>query len=683
MLERAKWIWCKHAECVNSYVDFKRTFAVKTAEKVEIEISVDGNYALYLNGCFVNSGQYPDYPEYKVFDRLDLSGFLKEGENELMIRAWWPGMDHFSYRVEQAGVIYALFSGDKEIALSDEETYAAVNLSFERGMIPKITEQLGFSFMYDARKEGSEQFAPAIVVEKKATLFQRPIEKLVIGNRAPAKIVNYGTFSERPYKKFGERMQLAALSARYWGPENIWDQENGTEFTRDNDDGIYIIVDLGKESVGFADLELELPEDALVLCGWGEHLQDLRVRSYVGGRNFVFSYYGKKGLNRFMMSLRRLGLRYLQLHIYAPSLRLFYAGIRPTDYPIESKPVEVKDRLHRKIYDISEQTLRHCMHDHYEDCPWREQGLYTMDSRNQMLCTYALFKDSSFPKASLRLFGLSVRDDGLTELCAPARAPITIPSFTAAYLMQLWDYLDFSGDGEFIKEMLPYAEKIAKAFLERIDPQKGVLTCFEGEKYWNFYEWQSGLSGRLKREGIAVLTYDAPLCAFVSMAFQSMEKIYRYLGSKEKAQEYAALWKKLNESAHKLFWNGEYYDTYVATDSGEHFHQAELTQALMLCCGACPEEKRDGLRRILKGDDRFHPITLSYNIFKYDAILQDESNIEWVMEDIAKVWGEMLFNGATTFYETVKGHWDFHNAGSLCHGWAAIPIIYYHKYRCV
>jgi hypothetical protein len=67
----------------------------------------------------------------------------------------------------------------------------------------------------------------------------------------------------------------------------------------------------------------------------------------------------------------------------------------------------------------------------------------------------------------------------------------------------------------------------------------------------------------------------------------------------------------------------------------------------------------------------------------YDAILQDESNIEWVMEDIAKVWGEMLFNGATTFYETVKGHWDFHNAGSLCHGWAAIPIIYYHKYRCV
>lgn len=682
MLSYGKWIWNAKSTDVNAYVDFKRSFDVKAGQKVEIELSVDGNYALYLNGSFVNSGQYPDYPEYKVYDRLNLENDLKDGKNELLIRVWWPGVDHFSYRAEPAGLIYALFSGEELIAKSDEQTMSAINTAFESGVVPEITEQLGFTFLYDARNEGKETFSPAIVIEKKASLYPRPIEKLVIGERVPSKIVNYGVYKENPYNYFGERMHRAGLSPRYWGPESVWDQENGTEFSQSGEDGIYLIFDLGKERVGFADLELELPEDALILCGWGEHLNDLRVRSFVGRRNFVFSYYAKKGHNQFMMPLRRLGLRYLQLHIYAPSVKLFYAGIRPTDYPLEAKPIEIKDLLHRKIYETSIDTLRHCMHDHYEDCPWREQGLYTMDSRNQMLCTYEIFKESAFPKASLRLIGLSLREDGLTELCSPARAAITIPSFTAAYLMQLWDYLNFSGDLDFIKEMLPYAEKIAKAFADRIDSKLGVLPSYTDKKYWNFYEWQDGLNGRAF-QGHTEQTFDAPLCAFVSMAFQSMEKIYHTLGDVEQAEAYRKLWKRLNDSAHALFWNGECYDTYVTVEKGEHYHRAELTQALMLCCGACPEENRPALRRILQGDDRFYPITLSYNIFKYDALLQDKANIQWVMNDIAEVWGNMLFDGATTFYETVKGHWDFHNAGSLCHGWAAIPIYYYHRYKNV
>lgn len=682
MLQKANWIWHSESDEVNSYVDFKREFNLKKGQKPEIEISVDGNYALYLNDQFVDSGQYPDYPEYKVYDRLNLSPFAKEGKNELLIRVWWPGVDHFSYRAEAAGLIYSLFSENELIIASDDQTLASKNCAFQSENVPLINEQLGFTFLYDARKEGEEEFIPASIIEKNAEFYPRPIKKLVVGERVCSKIVNYGVFKENPYEHFGERMLLAGLSPRYWGPDSIWDQKNGTEFSQKGEDGIYLVFDLGKECVGYVDLELELPEDALVLCGWGEHLNDLRVRSFVGGRNFVFSYYAKAGRNHFMMPLRRLGARYLQLHIYAPSVRVFYAGIRPSDYPIKQYPIEIKDLLHRKIYSTAIDTLRHCMHDHYEDCPWREQGLYTMDSRNQMLCTYDIFKDSAFPKASLRLIGLSVREDGLTELCAPARVSRTIPSFTAAYLMQLWDYLEFSGDIEFIREMLPYAEKIANAFAARIDSNIGVLPSYTDKKYWNFYEWQDGLNGRIY-QGRTEQTFDAPLCAFVSMAFQSMEKIYLAMEEHQKAEGYHRLWKNLNDCAHKLFWNGKYYDTYVTVSGGEHYHCSELTQALMLCCGACPEEYQNALREILKGDPRFYPITLSYNIFKYDALLQDDANIQWVMDDIAKIWGGMLFEGATTFYETSKGHWDFHNAGSLCHGWAAIPIRYYHKYKCV
>ena len=34
----------------------------------------------------------------------------------------------------------------------------------------------------------------------------------------------------------------------------------------------------------------------------------------------------------------------------------------------------------------------------------------------------------------------------------------------------------------------------------------------------------------------------------------------------------------------------------------------------------------------------------------------------------------MLDAGATTFWETELGATDFDGAGSLCHGWSAVPL---------
>jgi hypothetical protein len=37
----------------------------------------------------------------------------------------------------------------------------------------------------------------------------------------------------------------------------------------------------------------------------------------------------------------------------------------------------------------------------------------------------------------------------------------------------------------------------------------------------------------------------------------------------------------------------------------------------------------------------------------------------------------MLENGATSFWETIEGEAAFDKAGSLCHGWSALPVYYY------
>lgn len=67
--------------------------------------------------------------------------------------------------------------------------------------------------------------------------------------------------------------------------------------------------------------------------------------------------------------------------------------------------------------------------------------------------------------------------------------------------------------------------------------------------------------------------------------------------------------------------------------------------------------------------------------FVYDALLQTdrERYAAFVLNDIDTRYGCMLDQGATTFWETMGGWHSFENAGSLCHGWSALAIYYYHK----
>ena len=59
---------------------------------------------------------------------------------------------------------------------------------------------------------------------------------------------------------------------------------------------------------------------------------------------------------------------------------------------------------------------------------------------------------------------------------------------------------------------------------------------------------------------------------------------------------------------------------------------------------------------------------------------QHEKYGDWVKADILNIWGGMLRKGATSFWETEEGAKAFDNAGSLCHGWSAVPLYIWGKY---
>ena len=160
-----------------------------------------------------------------------------------------------------------------------------------------------------------------------------------------------------------------------------------------------VLVDLGSEYVGFLELDIESDTEQTVRIEYGEHLKDGRVPGRIHSRDFSVEVRLKKGRTRLSNRFRRLGCRYLEL-IGGPC-RVRKLGLRPVQYPVRRISHRFSDPRLQEIYDVGVYTLLCCMHEHYEDCPWREQALYTMDSRNQMLCGYTAFYGHSFQKENL------------------------------------------------------------------------------------------------------------------------------------------------------------------------------------------------------------------------------------------------------------------------------------------
>ena len=107
VLGTAEWIFADcDGEIKDRYFIYRDSFYVNPVETTTVHIAAHSKYALYVNGKFVDCGQYADYEEYQVYDALDITDFLKEGENELEIRQYVCGTEFFTERPAIPGVIY-------------------------------------------------------------------------------------------------------------------------------------------------------------------------------------------------------------------------------------------------------------------------------------------------------------------------------------------------------------------------------------------------------------------------------------------------------------------------------------------------------------------------------------------------------------------------------------------------
>lgn len=611
----AKWIWNSPNYKPDEYVEFHDSFIIEKKENIFLNISCDSNYVCFINDKLAAFGQYADYPNYKVYDKIDISKFCTDKINNIKIIVWYYGLGTQTYLLSNPGLIYEITCDNNVLCFSQESTLSGLSTQYKNHYNKLITKQIGNSFLYDATINKKPSLSFSHVVSKTYDLQIRPNKKLVLEKRKDATITKY-----------------------------------------DNN----YLIDLGQETCGFIDLDFFSKDVNLVLITYGENLDN---NGHVRRKpqeimDYSVEYKAKKGVNKYLNPFRRIAGRYLEI-FYQSDIDINYIGIRPTNYPIKVHNYPYIKGIRKDIYRVAVHTLHLCMHEHFEDCPWREQALYTMDSRNELLSSYYAFNDYEFARSNLVLISKGLRDDGLLSLCYPTTLDEPIPFFSLVYPIEVFEYISYSKDKTIINEVYPVIKKIITGLIEHID-ETNLIKNYVDPPYWNFYEWTDG---SVKNSGEQ---YDAILnCMFV-YSFSYFKKLADIAND-----NFDFDLNKMKKAIVEHFYDK---DRKLIMLSNNNRNSSVLANSFAILANIDCELD---VEKIIKNENVI-PVTLSMSTFFYDALLKiDENYKDFVIKDIDKKYEYMLSKGATSFWETLKGAEDIGGSGSLCHGWSSIPIYYY------
>ncbi len=671
----AKAIWDKKIT-VNQYVRFQDQFESKKEDKVLAYICTDTNYELYINGTLAGFSQYADFPEEKMYDTYDVTEYIKEGKNLISVLGYSQGRDSSQRAVGIPMVKFAVVEGENPLSVSSEKTKMSPAKEYRSGEIEWISQERPFNLEIDFHGDDgwrenyvSEAWENAQVADDSEIIYSpRPIKNLTLHEICTGKPAGQGVFAITDGETPAAQMQYASMAHRdRW---KFMKRENGSVYTEGENN--FWLMDLGKETVGYFVIDVEAEDGAILDLAFGEHLDDLRVRSFIGNRNFGFRCICREGRQKLACYIHRFAGRYLQIFAHKGVKAVHTLGIHRVEYPLPYRStLKSGDRLFDRIYQVAMNTLHNCMHEHYEDCPQREQALYGFDSRNEMLMSYYSFGETKMPRACLDLLSQHSWECGLLTHIAPGSYWRTIPSFSMGWVTALKEYALFSGDMEFVEKNLSKAKGVLEFMAS--NKKDGVILQPDGDEYWNFYGWMPGLYGDNHHA-----KPDAPATAFLGITLKNYADIAEYLNKPEEKAWAEELRQELAGGFHDCFYVPEKkaYQSFV--DGEPHF--AQLTQAIALLAGFVPEAKKEEIIAAMLNEDLV-AIELSYLIYKYDALMQTSRDYaEVVLDDIEKMWGSMLYAGATSFWETSRGADDFGYAASLCHGWAAVPVYVFWRY---
>ena len=686
---QANWIWCEGERSPRNFYLYARKEVEIPApvERAEFNCTADSRYQLFINGRLIGRGPARSDPRWQSYDTYEVSSYLHPGKNVIAALIHHYGVGTASYILGRGAFLFqgeVVYTNGDTLAILSNDTWKVQTSSAWHRDVPRVSYALGFQEIYDARLApenwtekdfDDSKWASAMVIGRPpmapwTSLVPRDIPMLLEKSVFPQAILAIGECQSTEdrwqgvsdiAKFMAEETRESLEAVRVENIEALLNGEDGYALIHSSDKDVYLLLDFGKEVVGYPHLKIEGPAGIIIDLGYSEVLEDGKVNPNRKNVKCVERYTMRNGLQTWETFSKR-GFRYMQVDIHNKSsepLKIYSIGMNFSTYPVEYRGAfNCSDELLNQIWKVGRYTLQLCMEDAYEDCPFREQAQWMGDARVEALINYYTFGDTKLIARCLRQIGQSQLPTGITSGVYPLRWPNKIADYCLLWIISLWDYYQYTGDKHLVEELYPRI-KNALAFFESHLDQYNLLSNVPD---WTFIDWAE----LDKRGEITALN------CFYYKALIDASQIAQLLGEKDEAVQYQQLATQVKAAINSRLWLndiGVYVDCRVGDVLSETISQHANSLAVLY--DIAEVDKQDRIYSYIFAKDKgVVQVGTPYFMFYVLRGLFHSGRYQKAVEIIRGRWGDMLEKGATTFWE-VFGDWT----GSRCHGWSGGPTM--------
>jgi hypothetical protein len=492
---------------------FRISFTLKGKAELKAAVSALSRYALYVNGAPVSRGPCKGDRMQHYCDDIDLGPFLREGENLIACKVVsFPPQEAFGWRGAYADEgpcsVIGTASGPCFFFFGEAVDPAGAKIDLSTGYAPwEVMNDTAVSWlsppmtMVFCHEEVEAEKIPAGWNSKAGLPGFRPALKRWTYNEK-----DYGSIA--PFPLFRRPIPLLEEREREFTGEIPVILEGKKTFSFPGplgkpagiclEQGTYALdLDAGELTTGYVVLETEGGRGSEITLTYAESyggpfsggIRGDRMdnkKFSLGGFKDVYRPAGPRDSYEFFW-WRTFRIIRIELRVGSEALLLHPLRYRETGYPLEVKTGPAGDAAPwvSGLWDISLRTLRRCMHETYEDCPYYEQMQYSFDTRLQMLFTYYVSGDTRLGLKTIDDFHRSMLPEGIIQSRYPTNYPQVIPTFSISWLSMLLDYYNQTGDLSVLERYRPTAEHILLWFRRK----KGDSGLIENLGYWDFVDW--------------------------------------------------------------------------------------------------------------------------------------------------------------------------------------------------
>ena len=685
MLPKSPWIWTSDSYDRDNpvLVAFRRQmFLESVPEKMIVQLSADSRYRLYINGFSPVQGPCKGDGQVWYYDELDIAPYLRKGMNILAaVVLRYPASRNGNDSVWRTDLPGFYMEGAVttdhtwKCKVMDKVAIRKANPFFEPLCIFETAAGDPAFYGWLADSYDDSEWSQAV-----------PYLEMQV-----SKSISPGYLTPRPIPFLYERQrnfEKTFCIRQSVFSENDWDSMlHGGTITIPANCHEVVELSAGEEMTGYLRLLVSAGEKSVIRILQAESYGtvDAQSNSYMPDVHKTDRTDWQHGTLTGFSDIYTVGgfgtpeqpedyqpfwfrtFRFVQLDITTGDVPLTIHAFdyRETGYPLDVKTqVTVSDESLAPVWEISLRTLKRCMHETYEDCPFYEQLQYSMDARSEILFTYMTSADDRMARRTMDDFFRSMRADGMINCCYPSYGPNVIPGFGIYYICMIHDHMMFFGDQALVKRYFPAVMQILDFYRNRIAENGLVARTSEGgmgKRYWSFIDWTERWQAGVP---------NAIACGYVTMdtlhyilGLQTAAELAEYIG----LSDYAVLCRSDAEKA-KIAVRAACMDANgILTDGPGYPEYSQHVQAFATITDTYSLDEAVKAMQNAMDSEQYTLCSVAMGWYLCRALektgLYARTNQMW------ELWRTMVKNKMTTCVESPGD-----TARSDCHAWSALPL---------